>query len=101
MQFAWIDSYTIIGDGLVSVVGGAGNPFAGYGTCSVPAGETSTGYATATLMADVELGTTTGYGMCWISIWTRDMHWYDFTVEPFMVVPETVLGIGVVAALLG
>lgn len=103
--FAWTDGHTIIGDwAIVSVVDGAGNPLAGYGTWSVPTGETLTGYATATLIVpDVEPGTTLQVMVCvGHPHGPGDMHWYDFAVEPFMVVPETVLGgIGVVAALLG
>ncbi|MEM4277993.1 MAG: hypothetical protein QW475_01980 [Candidatus Nitrosocaldus sp.] len=103
--FAWTDGHTIIGDWvIVSVVDGAGNPFAGYGTWSVPAGETLTGYATATLtVPNVEPGSTLHVMVCvGHPHGPGDMHWYDFTVESFMVVPETMLGgIGVVAALLG
>ncbi|GBC73144.1 hypothetical protein HRbin04_00540 [archaeon HR04] len=103
--FAWTDGHSIIGEWvIVGVVDGEGNPFAGYGTWSVPAGETLTGYASAILtVPDVEPGTTLQVIVCvGHPHGPGDMHWYDFTVEPFMVVPETLFGgIGVVAALLG
>ncbi|MFN4336860.1 MAG: hypothetical protein ACK4FV_04685 [Candidatus Nitrosocaldus sp.] len=88
---------------IVGVVDGAGTPFANYGTWTVPAGETLVGYATATLtVPNVAPGTSLQVMVCVGQPGRGGMHWHDFTVEPFMVVPETLLGgISVVAALLG
>ncbi len=88
---------------IVSVVDGNGTSFADYGTWSVPAGETLTGYATATLtVPNVAPGTNLRLLVCvGHPHEPGDYHWYDFTVGSFMVVPESILGgIGVLGSIL-
>ncbi len=104
--FVWTDGEGIIGEWvIVDVVDEEGTPFANYERgWTVPAGETLVGSATATLtVPNVAPGTPLQVMVCvGHPHGPGDMHWFDFTVEPFMVVPETLLGgIGVVAALLG
>lgn len=103
--FAWYDGHGIVGDWVMAEVkDGDGNPFANYVGWSVPVGETLTGYATATLtVPNVAPGTELSVLVCvGHSHGPGDMHWLDFTVESFMVVPEALLGsIGIVGALLG
>ena len=88
---------------IVSVVDGSGNRFEDYDTWSVPAGETLTGYATATLtVPNVAPGTNLKVLVCvGHPHGPGDYHWYDFTVGSFMVVPESILGgIGVLGSIL-
>ncbi len=88
---------------IVSVVDGSGNRFEDYGTWSVPADETLTGYATATLtVPNVAPGTNLRLLVCvGHPHGPGDYHWYDFTVGSFMVVPESILGgIGVLGSIL-
>ncbi len=88
---------------IVSVVDGSGNRFEDYGAWSVPAGETLTGYATATLtVPNVAPGTNLHLLVCvGHPHGPGDYHWYDFTVGSFMVVPESILGgIGVLGSIL-
>jgi hypothetical protein len=104
--FIWVDSSgNPVSDWvIVDVVDGEGIRFADYvREWSVPAGETLTGYATATLTVPaVPPGTNL---QVWVCVGhphgPGDYHWLDFTVDSFMVVPESILGgIGILGSVL-